>query len=93
MYADSLEKKYILDLTSLANWNENQASQHSFILSLGNQLNVSDLEINNSLSTVQSFINAHKEDISFFNYSNPAHHFYKQTSRTVVSLFYEIKND
>lgn len=83
MYADSLEKKYILDLTSLANWNENQASQHSFILSLGNQLNVSDLEINNSLSTVQSFINAHKEDISFFNYSNPAHHFYKQTSRTV----------
>ncbi|MHA7057720.1 LETM1-related biofilm-associated protein [Aquimarina sp. M1] len=87
-YTDELEKRYILDLTSLALWNDKEIDmgEQGFIRALGAELNVSNPRVMESLYSVQSFVKEHKEEISFFNYSNPAHHFYKQTSRTVSVL-------
>ncbi|EZH74192.1 hypothetical protein ATO12_15085 [Aquimarina atlantica] len=87
-YTDEIEKKYILDLTSLAVWNDREVDtgEQSFMLALGTELELPHTVIAESIDLVQSFINQHKEDISFFNYSNPALHFYQQTSRTVSIL-------
>ncbi|WP_299444065.1 LETM1-related biofilm-associated protein [uncultured Aquimarina sp.] len=87
-YTDELEKRYILDLTSLAVWNDKEIDlgEQDFIRALGAELMLPNQWVKDSLHSVQSFVKEHKEDISFFNYSNPAHHFYKQTSRTVSIL-------
>ena len=87
-YTDELEKRYILDLTSLAVWNDREIDlgEQDFIRALGIELSLPNPWVKESLQSIQSFVKEHKEDISFFNYSNPAHHFYKQTSRTVSVL-------
>lgn len=87
-YTDEIEKKYILDLTSLAVWNDQEVDpgEQSFMSALGAELQISDLVVKESIDLVQAFINTHKDNISFFNYSNPALHFYQQTSRTVSIL-------
>ncbi|WP_298546381.1 LETM1-related biofilm-associated protein [uncultured Aquimarina sp.] len=87
-YTDDLEKRYILDLTSLAVWNDKEIDfgEQDFIRALGAELGLPNQWVRESLYSVQSFVKEYKEDISFFNYSNPAHHFYKQTSRTVSVL-------
>ncbi len=87
-YTDELEKRYILDLSSLAVWNDKEIDhgEQDFIRALGAELMLPHQWIIESLHSVQSFVKEHKDNISFFNYSNPAHHFYKQTSRTVSIL-------
>lgn len=87
-YTDDLEKKYIIDLTCLAVWNEDHlaSQEHQFVKAFGKKLELSSDTIKNSLASVYTFVTENKEQISFFNYSNPALHFYKQTSRTVSVL-------
>ncbi|MBW1295928.1 LETM1-related biofilm-associated protein [Aquimarina litoralis] len=87
-YTDEIEKRYILDLTSLAVWNDDEIDigELDFMRALGAELVLPTKWVRESLHSVQSFVNEHKDEISFFNYSNPAHHFYKQTSRTVSIL-------
>ncbi|MEW7278362.1 LETM1-related biofilm-associated protein [Aquimarina sp. 2201CG1-2-11] len=87
-YTDEIEKKYILDLTSLAVWNDEKLDQHehNFMTALGAELGLADDYTKESLNLVRTFINTHRRNITFFNYSNPALHFYQQTSRTVSIL-------
>ncbi|GAA0729150.1 hypothetical protein GCM10009430_38990 [Aquimarina litoralis] len=87
-YTDDLEKRYILDLTSLAVWNDKEIDlgEQDFMRALGAELALSNRWVQESLDSVLRFVNDHKDEISFFNYSNPALHFYKQTSRTVSIL-------
>ncbi len=87
-YTDEIEKRYILDLTSLAVWNDKEIDlgEQDFIRALGAELKLPKEWVKESLHTVKLFVDEHKNHISFFNYSNPAHHFYKQTSRTVSVL-------
>lgn len=87
-YTDDLEKRYILDLTSLAVWNDKEIDlgEQDFMRALGAELTLSNGWVQESLDAVLKFVNDHKDEISFFNYSNPAFHFYKQTSRTVSIL-------
>ncbi len=87
-YVDDIEKKYILDLTSLAVWNDKEIDhgEQDFIVALGAELELPNQWVKESLQEVAAFVDEHKEHISFFNYSNPAQHFYKQTSRTVSIL-------
>ncbi len=88
IYTDDLEKKYIMDITSLAVWNEIalDKQEKTYMLELGKKLSLNSESVNESINAVQTFIKMHKNDISFFNYSNPALHFYKQTSKTVSVL-------
>ncbi len=87
-YTDEIEKRYIIDLTSLAVWNDQELDQgeQSFMSALGAELELPDIVVKESIDLVKMFINAHKKHISFFNYSHPALHFYQQTSRTVRVL-------
>ena len=87
-YTDDIEKKYILDLSSMAIWNDKELDQgeQTFMSALGAELKLSNAEVKESIDMVHEFINAHKDQIAYFNYSNPALHFYQQTSRTVSIL-------
>ena len=87
-YTDDIEKKYILDLTSMAVWNDKKLDrgEQTFMSALGAELKVPDIIVKESIDLVQHFILNHKDQISYFNYSNPALHFYQQTSRTVSVL-------
>ena len=87
-YIDDIEKKYIIDLTSLAVWNDTEVDQSewSFLQALGKELGVTGQSVSDSLRAVQLFVEQNKKNISFFNYSHPAYHFYQQTSRTVRFL-------
>lgn len=87
-YTDELEKRYILDLTSLAVWSDKELdkSEAAFINALGAELGFDQHRVTSSVDSIYQFIQKHKEHISFFNYSNPAQHFYNQTSRTVSLL-------
>ncbi|WP_025740077.1 LETM1-related biofilm-associated protein [Aquimarina pacifica] len=87
-YTDEIEKKYIMDLTSLAVWNDQKMDkgEQSFMSALGTELQLSDFVIKESIDLVRIFIKEHRDDISFFNYSHPALHFYQQTHRTVNIL-------
>ncbi|WP_103070023.1 LETM1-related biofilm-associated protein [Aquimarina sediminis] len=87
-YTDEIEKKYIIDLTSLAVWNDREIDQgeQSFMSALGAELQLPETVIKESIYLVQTFIDTYKDQISFFNYSHPALHFYQQTSRTVSVL-------
>lgn len=87
-YTDELEKRYILDLTSLAIWSDKKldTSERAFINALGAELGFNQKTVSTSVASIYEFIDTNKENISFFNYSNPAQHFYNQTSRTVSLL-------
>ncbi len=87
-YTDEIERKYILDLTAMAVWNDEKLDELElgFMTALGAELKLSNKYTLESIDLVKTFINEHKSEISFFNYSNPASHFYKQTSRTVSIL-------
>ncbi|GAA4274881.1 LETM1-related biofilm-associated protein [Aquimarina gracilis] len=87
-YTDEIEKRYILDLTSMAVWNDKKLDkrEQTFMSALGAELEIPESVVHESVNLVQDFINKHKEHISYFNYSHPALHFYQQTSRTVSVL-------
>ncbi|MBQ0741182.1 hypothetical protein J9332_43630, partial [Aquimarina celericrescens] len=73
-YTDEIEKKYILDLTSLAVWNDKELDKGelSFMSALGAELQLSNTTVEESIDLVKKFIDNHKNKISFFNYSHPA---------------------
>ena len=83
-----LEKYYLMDLASMAIWNDRimDAQESDFIYELADLLQLDHFYIVESLAELDSFINANKKDIPFFNYSNPIKHFYDQTTQSVVTL-------
>ncbi len=87
-YTTSLERFYILDLASMAVWNDQvlDKKEAHFLWDLGRQLRIDEKEISFSVNYVYDFISQHKKSISFFNYSNPVKHFYDQSSKTVSKL-------
>ncbi len=91
---DELERKYILDLCCMAVWNDRALDdcEQVFMATLGTKLQLSALYVKEAILHIQNFISKHKGHISFFNYSNPAQHFYKQTTKTVSVLILRNKN-
>ena len=87
-YTTLLERHFILDLASMAVWNDNvlDKKEKHFLWDLGKQLHIEQKEVAFSVSYIHGFITLHKEKISFFNYSNPVKHFYDQSSKTVSKL-------
>lgn len=83
-----LEKKYLMDLCALAIGNDQEidSSEMLFINDVSKKLNISFLEKKEALLFIVQFIEQHKEEISYLQYSNPIQHFYNQTSKTVSTL-------
>ena len=87
-YKHPYEKLYMLDLASMAVWNDETIDnrEEHFIWVLGDDLEVNETQIAISIQTANVFIQEHRDKISFFNHSNPVKHFYDQSGKMVRTL-------
>lgn len=87
-FTDELEKYYLLDLAGLTLWNDGVVENEEvyFLYKLAEDIGVSDAFVSESVKATNDFISTHKSEIQYFNYSNPAKHFYDQTTESVVFL-------
>jgi hypothetical protein len=87
-FTNELEKYYLIDIAGMALWSDGiiENNEAYFLHSLAETLSISDDFVNQSINSTNEFINKHKKDIPYFNYSNPVKHFYDQTTQSVVTL-------
>ena len=83
-----LEKYYVIDLAGMAIWSDEKMEKNevAFLYDLGSILKLERFYIVESLTVIDEFIKKYRDDIPYFNYSNPIKHFYDQTTQTVVKL-------
>ncbi len=93
-FQSNLEKYYLIDMASLALWNDGELENEEayFLYKLAETLSVSDQFVSDCIKSTEDFLTAHKEDIPYFNYSNPVKHFYEHTSKNVEKLITRNKN-
>lgn len=93
-FTSELEKFYLIDIAGMAIWSDGQIENEEvyFLHKLGELLQVPDNFITDSIKSTDEFINKHKKNIPYFNYSNPVKHFYDQTTQSVITLISRNKN-
>jgi hypothetical protein len=85
---DNYEKEYILDLCSLAVWDDRKLdeSEFDFLKKLTHLLKFDRVKLDQSIHSLIGFSEIHSEKIKLFNYSNPLNQLYKQSTATVKLL-------
>jgi predicted DNA-binding protein YlxM (UPF0122 family) len=93
-FTDELEKKYLIDVAGMALWSDGviEKNEAYFLHKLADLTTVSDDFVTESIATTNEFITNYKDEIPYFNYSNPVKHFYDQTTQTVTKLITRNKN-
>jgi len=83
-----IEKLYLLDITQMALWSDEklETSEISFLHQIARKLGISEINVQKSSQEITSFILEHKNEIPYFNFSNPVKHFYDQTNKSVSKL-------
>jgi hypothetical protein len=91
---NDLEKFYIIDLAGISLWSDEQVENEEryFLYKLGEKLNIADTFVLNSITFVNGFISKYKDEIPYFNNSNPVKTFYDQTTDSVAVLIKRNKN-
>lgn len=89
-----LEKQYLVDMAGMALWSDGiiEKNEAYFLYKLAELMEVSDDFVTESIEKTNAFINNYKNEIPYFNYSNPVKHFYEQTTQTVIKLITRNKN-
>ncbi|WP_308993262.1 LETM1-related biofilm-associated protein [Mariniflexile litorale] len=84
----NLEKYYILDLACMATWSDKTIDkrEQQFLLQLSADLYVDAVHIKQSMKTVNTFYNVHRDDIALLSSSNMAQSFYNNSSKMVKKL-------
>ena len=93
-FSNELEKYYLTDIAGMTLWSDGQIENEEayFLYKLAGLLNIEDSFISDSILSTHEFIDSHKTNIPYFNYSNPVKHFYDQTTESVVTLITRNKN-
>ena len=93
-FTSDYEKYYLIDMAAMAMWNdaEIEKSEESFLLQLSEKLHISRTFAEQSIHDIDSFLTINKEQIPYFNFSNPVKHFYDQTTQNVHTLITRNKN-
>ena len=83
-----LEHYYLLDIAGLALWSDGivEKDEAYFLHTLAATMNVKEGFVDQSIISTNDFISKHKNEIPYFNYSNPVKHFYDQTTKLVITL-------
>ena len=83
-----IEKLYLLDLATMAMWSDDEltAIEKDYLHTLCAELHIEESEYRISLQNIDSYIKQYKNEIPYFNYSNPVKHFYDQSNKTVTKL-------
>lgn len=87
-FSYELEKYYLIDMAGMALWSDGiiEKNEAYFLHKLAEIMSISDDFVNESISKTNDFITKYKDEIPYFNYSNPVKHFYDQTTQSVVVL-------
>ena len=87
-YTFDVEKLYLLDIVEMALWSDEKldSQEKSFLKKVATELNLPQYDVTRSCENIDDFIQNYKEEIPYFNYSNPVKHFYDQTNKTVTKL-------
>ncbi|MFI0490343.1 LETM1-related biofilm-associated protein [Flavobacterium sp.] len=93
-YTNELEKFYLIDMAGMALWSDGviENNEAYFLHKLAELMVVQDAFITESIENINDFITKYKNEIPYFNYSNPVKHFYDQTTQTVIKLITRNKN-
>ena len=93
-FTSELEKQYLIDMAGMALWSDGfiEKNEAYFIYKLAEFMSVSDDFVTESIKSTNDFIIKYKDEIPYFNYSNPVKHFYDQTTQSVVVLITRNKN-
>ena len=93
-FTNELEKQYLIDMAGMALWSDGiiEKNEAFFLYKLAELLEVSDNFVTESIEKTNDFINNYKNEIPYFNYSNPVKHFYEHTTQTVLKLITRNKN-
>ncbi|WP_409415997.1 LETM1-related biofilm-associated protein [Flavobacterium sp. PS2] len=93
-FSNELERYYLIDMAGMALWSDGVVENEEayFLHTLAHILNVSDDFVSESIKSTDAFINEHKKEIPYFNYSNPVKHFYDQMTMGVITLIKRNKN-
>ena len=85
---DNFEKEYILDLCSLAVWDDRKLdeTEYEFMEKLTELLGFEKDQLDHSIHSLIGFSEIHSEKIKLFKYSNPMNQLYKQSTETVKLL-------
>ena len=83
-----IEKLYLLDVVEMAMWSDQklESKELDLLEVLVDKLNLKKVYLETSLLAIEDFITTYKDEISYFNFSNPVKHFYDQTNKTVTKL-------
>jgi hypothetical protein len=85
---NDLEKFYVIDLAGISLWSDEKVENEEryFLFKLGEKLNVTESFIIESIHFINDFILKYKNEIPYFNNSNPVKNFYDHTTESVVVL-------
>ncbi len=85
---NDLEKFYMVDLAGISLWSDEKVENEEryFLYKLGEKLVVKELFITESIVFINNFIVKYKNEIPYFNNSNPVKNFYEQTTDNVIVL-------
>jgi hypothetical protein len=85
---NDLEKFYVIDLAGISLWSDEKVENEEryFLFKLGEKLNISERFIIESIDFINDFIIKYKNEIPYFNNSNPVKNFYDHTTESVVVL-------
>lgn len=83
-----LEKRYILDLACMATWSDKKVDtkEEEFLLNLSVDLQVEAAHVMQSIKTINTFYQLHKNQIALLSSNNMAKSFYKNSGKMVKNL-------
>jgi hypothetical protein len=87
-FTDPLAQYYLLDMAGLALWSDNQLDNEEqfFLYQVAQKMEIEDAFVAISIASTSSFIAQYKQEIPYFNYSNPVKHFYDHSTQLVTTL-------
>lgn len=91
---NDLEKFYVIDLAGISLWSDEKVENEEryFLFKLGDKLNIPEAFIIESINFINNFIVRYKNEIPYFNNSNPVKNFYDHTTESVQILIARNKN-
>lgn len=92
--SNDLEKFYLIDLAGISLWSDAKVENEEryFLFKLGEKLGISEAFIIESIDFINNFIEKYKNEIPYFNNSNPVKNFYDHTTESVQILINRNKN-
>ena len=84
----SLGKHYIIDMACMAYWSDKiiDVEEQKLLIKLGDDLNINQLVVINSIADINIFYHLHKKKIALLSSKNMFQSFYDNSSKMVIKL-------